>query len=71
MSNRRDFIKTGTLALTGLTLAGTGKLWGTMVKEGLVSRRPVLQQRHFTSGRRRGYRISQIEDRESQISVDV
>jgi len=49
MSNRRDFIKTGTLALTGLTLAGTGKLWGTMVKEGLVSRRPVLQQRHFTS----------------------
>lgn len=51
MSTRRDFIKTGTIAMAGVTLAGTTttRLWGSPTSMNYVSNRPAPGQRHFTS----------------------
>lgn len=48
MTNRRDFIKKGTLTIGGLALAGTG---GVFASSGTnyVSNRPAVSKRHFTS----------------------
>ena len=49
MSNRRDFIKKGTIAMAGVSLAGTSNLWGAPVREGFVSKRPAAGKRNFSS----------------------
>lgn len=48
MTNRRDFIKTGTLALAGVSLA-TNTVWGFATQEAFVSKRPPVGKRNFTS----------------------
>lgn len=49
MTTRRNFIKTGTLTVAGLSVAGTGNIWASALKENFVTRRPPLAERHFTS----------------------
>jgi len=49
MSNRRNFIKQSTLAVTGLTLAGTKGAWATMQQSAYVSNRPSVGERNFVS----------------------
>ena len=49
MSNRRDFIKKGTLAVAGVSMVGTGNLWASVSPEDFVSLRPAVSKRHFTS----------------------
>lgn len=48
MSTRRNFIRQGSLAVAGLTVAGSGKAWGSVAKD-YVSNRPDAASRHFTS----------------------
>lgn len=48
MPNRRDFIKTGSLALAGISLAGPARGFGIWSKE-YVSNRPAIGRRNFTS----------------------
>ncbi len=49
MSNRRDFIKKGTLAVAGVSMVGTGNLWASVSPKDFVSLRPAVSKRHFTS----------------------
>jgi hypothetical protein len=49
MTNRRDFIKKGTLAVGGLTVVGTGGVFASTGKADYVSKRPSLGERNFTS----------------------
>jgi len=49
MTTRRDFIKTGSLTITGLAFAGTGSVFGNMAESKYVSKRPVTGKRNFTS----------------------
>lgn len=49
MTNRRDFIKKGTIAMAGVSLATTTPLWGMLPKDEFVSKRPAVGERHFTS----------------------
>jgi len=49
MSNRRNFIKQSTVAVTGLTLAGTKGVWATMQQSAYVTNRPALGERNFVS----------------------
>ena len=49
MSNRRDFIKKGTLAVAGVSMVGTGNLWASVSSKDFVSLRPAVSKRHFTS----------------------
>lgn len=48
MTNRRDFIKTGTLVLAGVSLA-TNTVWGFSSQDTFVSKRPAIGKRNFTS----------------------
>ena len=48
MTNRRDFIKKGTLAVAGVSLAGTNNLWG-MGQNKFFTKRPDATKRNFTS----------------------
>lgn len=50
MTNRRDFIKKGTIAMAGLSLASTNVVWSNNAsQDSLVSKRPAVGQRNFTS----------------------
>lgn len=49
MTNRRDFIKKGTIAVAGISWASTNTVWGMLSKDKFISKRPVASQRHFTS----------------------
>jgi meiotically up-regulated gene 157 (Mug157) protein len=50
MSTRRNFIRTGGLTATALTIAGTGKLSASPLNESAyVSKRPAPEKRKFTS----------------------
>jgi meiotically up-regulated gene 157 (Mug157) protein len=49
MTNRRDFIKRGTIAMAGVSLASKNIAWGFSSQEKHVSKRPVLRERNFTS----------------------
>ncbi len=49
MINRRNFIKTGTVAIGGITVAGTGAAFASDAKNSYVSKRPAIGKRHFTS----------------------
>lgn len=50
MTNRRDFIRKGTLAAAGLSLAGTSPAWGGILpQDRFASKRPSAGQRNFTS----------------------
>ncbi len=49
MTNRRDFLKKGTIAVAGASLMGTNHLWAVPVEQKYVSNRPAPGKRHFTS----------------------
>src|SRR5690606_4225439 len=49
MTNRRDFIKKGTLAVAGLSFTSTNIAWATTSQNKYVSKRPILEKRNFTS----------------------
>lgn len=49
MTNRRDFIRKGTLAVAGISLAGTTTGWGMLSKDKFISKRPEVGKRNFTS----------------------
>lgn len=50
MTNRRDFVKKGTLAVAGLSLASTNMSWSNiMSQDKFVSNRPAVDKRNFTS----------------------
>src|SRR5690606_31744926 len=49
MKTRRDFLKTGTVAVAGLSLAGTGNLWAASGKQAFTTNRPVPSARNFAS----------------------
>jgi uncharacterized protein len=49
MTNRRDFIKKGTLAVGGITIVGTSGVFASAGKEGYVTNRPAVDKRNFTS----------------------
>lgn len=49
MTNRRDFIKKGTIAVAGVSLAGKSNLWASVSQSQFVSQRPAAGERHFTS----------------------
>ncbi len=50
MTNRRDFIAKGTLAMAGLSLAGSNVSWGSLLPQNrYVSNRPPAGQRKFIS----------------------
>lgn len=49
MTTRRDFLKKGTLTMTGLAVAGSSGVWASTGKADYVSNRPVLAKRNFTS----------------------
>ncbi len=49
MIKRRNFIKQSTVAVAGLTLAGTKGAWATVQQSAYTSKRPVAGERNFTS----------------------
>lgn len=50
MTTRRDFIRTSGLTITGLAMAGTGKVFAASAnKLSYVSKRPAVGKRNFTS----------------------
>lgn len=49
MTTRRNFIKSGSLTVTGLAVAGTGSVFGSLTKTEYVCKRPVASKRNFTS----------------------
>ncbi|MFB6342753.1 glycoside hydrolase family 125 protein [Saccharicrinis sp. FJH62] len=49
MTSRRNFIRTGGVAVAGLTLAGSGDVLASTLKSGYISNRPSKAKRHFTS----------------------
>lgn len=49
MSNRRDFIKTGTIALTGAGMLGSKSLWAANAMQLYASNRLAPAERNFTS----------------------
>lgn len=49
MTSRRSFIKASGLAVAGLTIAGTGGVFGAVPKDSFVSNRPPLGKRNFSS----------------------
>ncbi|MFV0590306.1 MAG: glycoside hydrolase family 125 protein [Draconibacterium sp.] len=49
MTNRRDFLKKGTIAVAGASLIGTNQLWAASVQKNYTSNRPAPGKRHFTS----------------------
>ena len=49
MIKRRDFIKTGTMAVAGVSMAGSNTVWGFSSQDTFVSKRPAIGKRNFTS----------------------
>ena len=49
MSNRRDFIKTGTIAMSGLAMVPPNSLFGMFQAKEWTTNRPPLAERNFTS----------------------
>jgi uncharacterized protein len=49
MINRRDFVKKGTIAMAGVSLASSNAAWGFSSQDKFVSKRPVVGKRNFTS----------------------
>lgn len=49
MTTRRDFLKSGSLTVAGLTVAGTGSLLAATSAQSFTSNRPVLAKRNFVS----------------------
>jgi hypothetical protein len=49
MTNRRDFIKKGTLAVAGISLVNTSPVWGMWPRAEYISKRPAIGKRNFTS----------------------
>lgn len=49
MTNRRDFIKKGTMAFAGLSLAGNAVAWNIHPSRKYTSNRPAPSNRNFTS----------------------
>ncbi len=49
MTKRRDFLKTGTLAITGLAIAGPSAVRAAAGKKSYTTNRPLAGNRHFTS----------------------
>ena len=49
MIKRRNFIKQSTVAVAGLTLAGTKGAWATVQQSAYVTNRPAAGERNFTS----------------------
>lgn len=50
MTNRRDFIKKGSIAIAGVSLATSNLSWGsTFSQDKFTTKRPALGQRNFTS----------------------
>ncbi|WP_430972186.1 glycoside hydrolase family 125 protein [Sunxiuqinia rutila] len=49
MRTRRDFLKKGTLTVTGLAVAGSGSLLAASKPASYVTNRPASGERHFTS----------------------
>lgn len=49
MSSRREFLKKGTLTITGIAVAGTSGVFASGSKSNYISNRPVVGERHFTS----------------------
>ena len=49
MTTRRDFLKTGTLTVTGLAVAGSSGVFAASSKASYVTNRPTAGKRHFTS----------------------
>src|SRR5690606_35979813 len=49
MTNRRDFIRKGTMAMAGITLASTTTGWTILSKDNFVTKRPDVAKRNFTS----------------------
>lgn len=49
MKTRRDFLKTSTVAVAGLTMAGTGNLWAASRYQTYTTNRPAPSARNFSS----------------------
>lgn len=49
MTTRRDFLKTGSLTVAGLSVAGTGSLIAATSVQSFTSNRPAIAQRNFVS----------------------
>jgi meiotically up-regulated gene 157 (Mug157) protein len=49
MTNRRDFIKKGTLAVGGLTVVGASGVFASGGQAAYASKRPIAAERNFTS----------------------
>lgn len=49
MTTRREFIKTGSLTIAGLAVAGSGGVLASVGKTRYVTNRPNVAKRHFTS----------------------
>lgn len=49
MTNRRDFIRKGTMAMAGISLASTTTGWTILSKDNFVTKRPDVAKRNFTS----------------------
>lgn len=49
MTNRRDFIKKGTMAVAGFSLANSTNVWSASPQDKFVSKRPDAGKRNFTS----------------------
>lgn len=49
MTTRRDFLKKGTLTVTGLAIAGSGGVFAGNSKTNYSTNRPAAGERHFTS----------------------
>jgi meiotically up-regulated gene 157 (Mug157) protein len=49
MTNRREFIRKGTIAMAGVSLASTNAVWGMLSKDKFVTNRPAIGERNFVS----------------------
>ncbi|MBT1705189.1 glycoside hydrolase family 125 protein [Chryseosolibacter indicus] len=50
MTKRRDFIKKGTIAMAGLSFAGTNATWGSILpQDKFATKRPPVGERNFTA----------------------
>ena len=49
MTNRRDFIRKGTMAVAGFSLANSTTAWSASPQDNFVSKRPDAAKRNFTS----------------------
>jgi uncharacterized protein len=49
MVNRRDFIRKGTIAMAGVSLASSTRIWALSPQDKFISKRPAPGERNFTS----------------------